>query len=131
MMDWTDRHCRYFLRQFSPRVLLYTEMIVAQAIIRGDRPYLLAFDPEEHPIALQLGGAEPSILAEAAAIGAALWLRRDQSQRRLPERPGPAGDLRRLPDGEAATRRGLRPCNAGRSQRTRDRQMPDRDRRSR
>ena len=70
MMDWTDRHCRYFLRQFSPRVLLYTEMIVAQAIIRGDRPYLLAFDPEEHPVALQLGGAEPSILAEAAAIGA-------------------------------------------------------------
>ena len=71
MMDWTDRHCRYFLRQFSPRVLLYTEMIVAQAIVRGDRQYLLAFDPEEHPVALQLGGAEPSVLAEAAAIGAA------------------------------------------------------------
>ena len=70
MMDWTDRHCRYFLRQFSPRVLLYTEMIVAQAIIRGDRQYLLAFDPEEHPVALQLGGAEPSMLAEAAMIGA-------------------------------------------------------------
>ena len=59
MMDWTDRHCRYFLRQFSPRVLLYTEMIVAQAIVRGDRHYLLAFEPEEHPVALQLGGAEP------------------------------------------------------------------------
>ncbi len=71
MMDWTDRHCRYFLRQFSPRVLLYTEMIVAQAIVRGDRQYLLAFDPAEHPVALQLGGAEPSVLAEAAAIGAA------------------------------------------------------------
>jgi len=71
MMDWTDRHCRYFLRQFSPRVLLYTEMIVAQAIVRGDRRYLLEFDPEEHPVALQLGGAEPAVLAEASAIGAA------------------------------------------------------------
>jgi tRNA-dihydrouridine synthase A len=71
MMDWTDRHCRFFLRQFSPRVLLYTEMIVAQAILKGDRPYLLEFDPAEHPVALQLGGAEPGLLAEAAAIGAA------------------------------------------------------------
>ena len=70
MMDWTDRHCRYFLRQFSPRVLLYTEMIVAQAIVRGDRAHLLEFDPEEHPVALQLGGCEPGLLAEAAAIGA-------------------------------------------------------------
>jgi tRNA-dihydrouridine synthase A len=71
MMDWTDRHCRFFLRQFSPRVLLYTEMIVAQAILKGDRPYLLDFDPAEQPLALQLGGAEPGQLAEAAAIGAA------------------------------------------------------------
>lgn len=70
MMDWTDRHCRFFLRQFSPRVLLYTEMIVAQAIVKGDRRYLLEFDPAEHPVALQLGGAEPALLAEAAAIGA-------------------------------------------------------------
>ena len=70
MMDWTDRHCRFFLRQFSPRVLLYTEMIVAQAIVRGDRRYLLEFDAAEHPVALQLGGAEPGMLAEAAAIGA-------------------------------------------------------------
>ena len=69
MMDWTDRHCRYFLRQFSPKVLLYTEMIVAQALVRGDRRYLLEFDPEEHPVALQLGGAESQLLAEAAAIG--------------------------------------------------------------
>jgi len=70
MMDWTDRHCRYFLRQFSPRLLLYTEMIVAQAIVRGDRRYLLEFDPEEHPVALQLGGAEPALVAQAAEIGA-------------------------------------------------------------
>ena len=70
MMDWTDRHCRYFLRQFSPRVLLYTEMIVANAVLRGDRDRLLACDPAEHPVALQLGGSEPGDLARAAAIGA-------------------------------------------------------------
>ena len=71
MMDWTDRHCRYFLRGFSPDVLLYTEMITAAAILRGDRQRLLAFDPEEHPVALQLGGNEPIQLAEAAAAGEA------------------------------------------------------------
>ena len=69
MMDWTDRHCRYFLRGFSPHVLLYTEMITAAAILRGDRERLLAFDPEEHPVALQLGGSEPSDLATAARAG--------------------------------------------------------------
>ncbi len=69
MMDWTDRHCRYFLRGFSPRVLLYTEMIAAAAIVRGDRERLLAFDPEEHPVALQLGGSEPAQLAAAARAG--------------------------------------------------------------
>lgn len=69
MMDWTDRHCRYFLRGFSPRVLLYTEMITSAAILRGDRGRLLEFDPEEHPVALQLGGSEPRELAEAAQIG--------------------------------------------------------------
>ena len=71
MMDWTDRHCRYFLRLFSPRVRLYTEMIVVQAILRGDRQRLLAFDPAEHPVALQLGGCEPAMLADGAAAGAA------------------------------------------------------------
>jgi len=68
MMDWTDRHCRYFLRQFSPSVLLYTEMIHAAAIIRGHRAKLLQFSPEEQPLAIQLGGSEPSALAEAARI---------------------------------------------------------------
>jgi tRNA-dihydrouridine synthase A len=71
MMDWTDRHCRYFLRGFSPDVLLYTEMITAAAILRGDRQRLLAFDAEEHPVALQLGGSEPAQLADAAAEGEA------------------------------------------------------------
>ena len=69
MMDWTDRHCRYFLRGFSADALLYTEMITAAAILRGDRERLLAFDPEEHPVALQLGGSEPGDLATAARIG--------------------------------------------------------------
>jgi tRNA-dihydrouridine synthase A len=69
MMDWTDRHCRYFLRLFSPRVLLYTEMVVANAILRGDRERLLGHHPSEHPVALQLGGADPAMLAEAARAG--------------------------------------------------------------
>jgi len=69
MMDWTDRHCRYFLRGFSPHVLLYTEMITSAAILRGDRARLLAFDPEEHPVGLQLGGSDPGDLAVAARAG--------------------------------------------------------------
>jgi tRNA-dihydrouridine synthase A len=69
MMDWTDRHCRFFLRGFAPDTLLYTEMITAAAILRGDRQKLLRFDPEEHPVALQLGGSEPEALATAARIG--------------------------------------------------------------
>ena len=66
MLDWTDRHCRYFLRGFSPRILLYTEMITASAILRGDRDRLLEYDSAEHPVALQLGGCEPDYLAAAA-----------------------------------------------------------------
>lgn len=69
MMDWTDRHCRFFLRGFAPDTLLYTEMITAAAILRGDQQKLLRFDPEEHPVALQLGGSEPEALATAARIG--------------------------------------------------------------
>lgn len=68
MMDWTDRHCRFFLRQFSPHTLLYTEMINASAILRGDRHYLLGFSPEEQPLAVQLGGSDSGKLAEAARI---------------------------------------------------------------
>ena len=72
MMDWTDRHCRVFHRQLSSRALLYTEMLTADAVLRGDRARLLGFDPGEHPVALQLGGADPAALAEAARIGADL-----------------------------------------------------------
>jgi tRNA-dihydrouridine synthase A len=69
MMDWTDRHCRYFHRQLTQRALLYTEMVVADAAIHGARERLLGFSPEEQPIALQLGGSDPLKLAEAARIG--------------------------------------------------------------
>ncbi|MCI5043133.1 MAG: tRNA dihydrouridine(20/20a) synthase DusA [Aquisalinus sp.] len=68
MIDWTDRHCRYFHRQLSKHARLYTEMIVAEAILRGDRDYLLGFDAAEHPVAIQLGGSDPAKLAEAASI---------------------------------------------------------------
>jgi tRNA-dihydrouridine synthase A len=68
MMDWTDRHCRYFHRLLTRRALLYTEMVVADAVMHGDRPRLLGFSPEEHPVAIQLGGSEPAKLAEAARI---------------------------------------------------------------
>ncbi|MDW6023664.1 tRNA dihydrouridine(20/20a) synthase DusA [Mesorhizobium sp. BAC0120] len=71
MMDWTDRHCRFFHRQLTRRALLYTEMVVADAVIHGDRARLLGFDAEENPVALQLGGSEPAKLAEAARIGEA------------------------------------------------------------
>src|SRR6202034_2396244 len=70
MMDWTDRHCRFLHRLYAPHALLYTEMIVAQAIVRGNARRLLAHDPAEHPVALQLGVCEPAELAAAARIGA-------------------------------------------------------------
>ena len=70
MMDWTDRHCRRFHRLITRRTLLYTEMVVADAALHGDRDRLLGFDDMEHPVALQLGGSEPDKLAEAARIGA-------------------------------------------------------------
>lgn len=68
MMDRTDRHCRYFLRQISARTLLYTEMVTSQAIIHGDREKLLGFSPEESPLVLQLGGDDPATLAQCATI---------------------------------------------------------------
>ena len=70
MMDWTDRHCRFFHRRLTRRALLHTEMIVADAVIHGDRERLIGFSPDEHPVALQLGGSDPAKLARAAAIAA-------------------------------------------------------------
>lgn len=72
MMDWTDRHCRFFHRLMTRKALLYTEMLTTGAVIHGDRARLMGFDPAEHPVALQLGGCEPAELALAAKIGADL-----------------------------------------------------------
>ena len=69
MMDWTDRHCRFFHRQLTARARLYTEMITAPALAHGDVPRHLDFDPAEQPVALQLGGSEPVLLAHAASLG--------------------------------------------------------------
>lgn len=69
MMDWTDRHCRYFHRLLSPHALLYTEMVTTGALLHGDVPRHLDFNGEEHPVALQLGGSEPAELARCARLG--------------------------------------------------------------
>jgi len=71
MMDWTDRHCRFFHRVMTRRALLYTEMVSADAVLHGKRGQLLDFSPEEHPVALQLGGSDPVKLAEAASVAEA------------------------------------------------------------
>jgi tRNA-dihydrouridine synthase A len=72
MMEWTDRHCRFFHRLLTRRALLYTEMLTTGAVLHGDRARLLRFDAAEHPVALQLGGADPGALAACARIGADL-----------------------------------------------------------
>lgn len=69
MMDWTDRHCRYFMRLLSPSAFLYTEMVTAAALKHGDADKLLQFDSSEHPIALQIGGSDPGMMADAAKLG--------------------------------------------------------------
>lgn len=68
MMDWTDRHCRAFHRTLSARTRLYTEMVTAPAVIHGDRERLLGYSPQEHPVAVQLGGSDPALLAQATRI---------------------------------------------------------------
>lgn len=70
MMEVTDRHCRYFLRLLAPGARLYTEMLTAQAVVHGDRAALLGFDVVEHPVAVQLAGQDPALLAEAARVAA-------------------------------------------------------------
>jgi tRNA-dihydrouridine synthase A len=69
MMEWTDRHCRFFHRLLTRRALIYTEMLTTGAVLHGDRVRLLSFDPFEHPVALQLGGCDPGALAQSARIG--------------------------------------------------------------
>jgi tRNA-dihydrouridine synthase A len=70
MMEWTDRHCRFFHRLLTRRALIYTEMVTTGAVLHGDRERLIGFDPAEHPVALQLGGSDPEALARCARIGA-------------------------------------------------------------
>jgi tRNA-dihydrouridine synthase A len=70
MMDWTDRHCRYFHRLLTRRALLFTEMVTSAAIVHGDRERLLGYAPVEHPVAVQLGGSDPAELAAATRIAA-------------------------------------------------------------
>jgi tRNA-dihydrouridine synthase A len=72
MMEWTDRHCRFFHRLLTRRALIYTEMVTVGAVLHGDRARLLAYDPAEHPVALQLGGSDPGQLATCARIAADL-----------------------------------------------------------
>src|SRR5215467_5858573 len=69
MMEWTDRHCRYFHRPLTRHTLLYTERLTTGAVLRGDRARLLRFDPSEHPVAVQLGGCDPQQLSQSAKVG--------------------------------------------------------------
>src|SRR5512135_3612383 len=69
MMEWTDRHCRFFHRLLTRRALIYSEMLTTGAVLHGDRVRLLSFDPFEHPVALQLGGCDPGALAQSARVG--------------------------------------------------------------
>src|SRR5258708_21631497 len=97
MMDWTDRHCRYLHRLYAPHALLYTEMIVAAAIVRGDVRQLLDHDASEHPVALQLGGRNPSELAKAARIGTSAGYAEIKLNVAFPSDRVQNGSLRALP----------------------------------
>ncbi len=99
MMDWTDRHCRYLLRLISPSILLYTEMVTAAAVVHGDRQRLLAFDNAEHPLALQLGGSDPSEMASAAGIAEQLGYDEININVGCPSDRVKSGRFRRVPDG--------------------------------
>ena len=85
MMDWTDKHCRFFHRLLSQHTLLYTEMVTTGALIHGDVKRHLRFEAQEHPVALQLGGSEPADLAQSARLGQQ-WGYDEINQLRLPQR---------------------------------------------
>ena len=107
MLDCTDRHFRVLMRQISRRALLYSEMVVAQALHHSKRRNkLLDFDPVEHPIALQVGGT-PSPAGRSGTTGAGLGLRRDQPQCGLPQPEGAGREFRSLPDGGTGSGRPL------------------------
>ena len=79
MMDWTDRHCRFFMRLLNADAVLYTEMVTANALHFGDAEKLLRYDESEHPIAIQLGGSDPDLMAESAARAAQVGYDRSSS----------------------------------------------------
>ena len=108
MMDWTDRHCRFLHRLYAPHALLYTEMIVAAAIVRGDVRQLLDHDAGEHPVALQLGGCNPAELAKAARIGTSAGYAEINLNVGLPQRSRAKRLVWRLPHAEACAGCGLR-----------------------
>ena len=130
MMEWTDRHCRFFHRLLTRRALLYTEMITTGAVLHGDRARLLAFDPG------RASGCAPTRRLGSPATCAMRAhrrgprLRRGQPQRRLSVGPGAGGPLRRLPDGRARARRRLRRRHDRQRQDSGHRQMPHRHRRA-
>ena len=131
MMEWTDRHCRYLHRLYAPHALLYTEMIVSAAIVRGKAQRLLEHDPEEHPVALQLGGCDPEELARGGAHRRRGGLRRDQPERGLSQRSREKRLVRRLPHVEPGAGRRVRAAHARCGVRAGHGQVPDRRRRSR
>ena len=93
MMDWTDRHCRYFHRLMSARALLYTEMVTAPALVRGGALHLLQHDPDEHPVALQLGGSDPGRAGAGDTAWMAGGLPGGEPELRLSVRPGAIGQF--------------------------------------
>ena len=129
MMDWTDRHCRVFHRLMTRRALLYTEMLTSGAIIHGDRARLLGFDASEHPRRAAARRFRSARSRHRRGDRRGFWLRRNQSQCRLPVRPREGRPLRRLPDGRAGARRARRRRDEARGADSRDRKMPDRHRR--
>ena len=131
MMEWTDRHCRFFHRLLTRHALLYTEMVTTGAVIHGDRERLLGFTIRRS-IRSRCSSAAPirARWRECARIARGLRLRRDQPQRRLPVGPGAGGPLRRLPDGGAAAGRRLRRGHEGRGDGSGHGQVPHRHRRA-
>ena len=122
MMDWTDRHCRFFCAGCSSKhARLYTEMVTAPALVHGDVPRHLDFDPAEHPRRAAAGRQRSRRARACGEARRALGLRRDQPQLRLPVRARADRQLRRVPDGGAGARRRLRARDARRGRRCRSR----------
>ena len=126
MMDWTDRHCRFFHRLITRRTRLYTEMVTNGALLHGDVARHLNLGAQEHPVALQLGGSGGSGALRAAAR--AVGLRREQPELRLPQRTCAARRVRGLPDGRAGPGGRLRQGHAGRGRPGGDGEAPHRRR---